>query len=515
MLPRILIVDDDENNRAVLADTLADEPYELEQAVDGEETLRIVERNAPDVILLDVLMPGMDGVECCRRLKEDERTAHIPVIIVTALDQDEHVVRGLTAGAIDYIAKPFTGPVARARIRAALRSKLAQDELRIRNNEVRQLATAVEQKNRKLASLTETAHRFVDNVAHEFRTPLAVIKEFAAIIADGLGGPTTAQQQEYLRFVDCATRELAQMVDDFLDSSKLKAGTLRVDRKRCRIQTVFDSVRPILLTRAKQKGIEIEEKIDPATPEFFADEEKVSRVLLNLGVNAIKFSPAGSVIGLMAAPDADVCTRVGVVDQGPGLCKEDLDRVFDRFKQVGDVERASTKGFGLGLNIAKELIWLNLGSVHVESTVGVGSTFSFTLPPCAPGAIVSRYFDRWRELDESPEQLVVLRARPAAPFDDLEPLRQFLVSICYPMDLILPDADASSLVLLGSTVEPQRWIERVMRQHDENLRKPDRQVVVAGGIDLRVEGMWPFSSTDACDIVEALVANELRSHAHA
>jgi len=320
----------------------------------------------------------------------------------------------------------------------------------------------IKQTNIHLAQMTETAHRFVDNVAHDLRTPLTVIKEFASIIADGLGGPVTDQQTEYLEFITSATRDLAQMVDDFLDSSKLKAGVLRVDRQSHAVSKIFESVLPMLRTRAKSKKIHVVDQIQPDLPLVFADADKAERVIVNLAVNAIKFSPEGSEISLWAKSTEDGGVEIGITDCGQGMTQEDLAVIFDRFKQVGDIERASTKGFGLGLNIAKELVWLNLGSICVHSQYEKGSTFSFSLPPFGvQSTILDRYFDRFSELDTSPTQMALLRAYVDEPTFDLEKLRHFMATSCYPMDLIWSAVEDRSVLLMGSTTKPNRWIIRL------------------------------------------------------
>jgi len=151
--PSVLIVDDNENNRFVLIDALEDEGYALREAVDGLDALEQIERDPPDLVLLDVMMPRLDGIECCRRLRANPRTCEIPVILITALDDDEHVVRGLDAGATDYLGKPFARAVVRARVRVALRSKLAVDELRRKSEEIEALVAMLERRNEDLKSL--------------------------------------------------------------------------------------------------------------------------------------------------------------------------------------------------------------------------------------------------------------------------------------------------------------------------------------------------------------------------
>jgi diguanylate cyclase (GGDEF)-like protein len=153
-MARILIADDNGTNRCVLVDVLEDDGHELVEATDGCEALRLIEASLPDLIMLDVMMPNMDGIECCRQLQKGERTRDIPVILVTSLGDDEHVVRGLDAGATDYVVKPFQRLVVQARVRAALRVKTAMDELENRNRQVDQLASELETKNHTLRELT-------------------------------------------------------------------------------------------------------------------------------------------------------------------------------------------------------------------------------------------------------------------------------------------------------------------------------------------------------------------------
>ncbi len=490
MSPRVLIVDDQENNRCVLMDALEDEALTLEEAADGPEALQCVQTSAPDLILLDILMPGMNGIEVCRHLKSDASTSGIPIILVTALGEDGHVIDGLNAGATDYIAKPFAGPVVRARVRAALRSKLAHDEVARNNQEIAALNRVIEQKNQRLTVLTETAHRFVDNVAHEFRTPLSIIKEFAAIIEEGLSGPVTEAQREHLAFIEGAVRELSRMVDDFLDSSKLKARTLRVDRRAHDIDALTGAVLPVLQARAAAKRITVKLDIASDLPPFFADLDKASRTLVNLGVNAIKFSFEDDTVTIRAARHDTGGVRIEVADNGPGMTEEETALIFERFRQVGEVSRGSVKGFGLGLNIARELAWLNLGTLSVRSTLGEGSTFAFTVPPVHPAPIVAAYLERLGEHEEQPVQLVLLRATPADA--NVGAVRRFLVANCYPMDLVL--GTPHDALVVGVTTEPQRWQQRLQALAADR----SRQRTGANAIpSIEIIAQWPYAEAEA------------------
>lgn len=452
-MPKVLVVDDDETSRLALTVALEGEEFAIFEAADGEAALRVIAEQAPDVILLDIMMPGMDGVQVCHAITQAEDTCNIPVIMVSALGDEQDVLRGLKVGATDYVTKPFSGDVVRARVRAALRSKLAHDE-------VEQLALQVSAKNRKLAQFAETAERFIDDVSHDFRSPLTVIQEFALIIADGLDGPVTAKQKEHLTIITGAVEDLTRMVDDLLDSSKLRAGSLRVDRQRHSVEEIFNSVGPIITSKARRRGIKLKESIEPGLAEVFADNDRAGRVIVNLAVNAIKFSPKGAEVTLWAKHHETGDVEIGVTDQGRGMSPEELDVIFDRFTQTGS-QAGAAKGFGLGLSIAKELVELNLGTLHVASEPGRGSTFSFTLPTGEPAVILERYLGQLAKAAGPLDQLAALRVTTLDPRVGCDQLHAFLAGTCYPMDLVLDERDGDSVVAVGLTAEPELWISRL------------------------------------------------------
>ena len=253
---------------------------------------------------------------------------------------------------------------------------------------------ALEEKNRRLAELCDLAQHFLDHVSHEFRAPLTVIREFATILRDGLAGATNDEQRKYLDVVVNRVDDLVLMVNDLLDSSRLEAGLLTVARKPCRLSDIVARISTTLERKAIAENITLDIKVDDGLPTAYCDPEKIGRVLVNLTVNAIKFSDEGGHVHLWAREDAGRSQILcGVTDDGPGIAKEDQGVVFERFRQIEGNTRAGTKGFGLGLNIAKELVELNFGEITVESEPGHGSTFSFTIPTAEPCHVIRRYLD--------------------------------------------------------------------------------------------------------------------------
>ncbi|MCH8342366.1 MAG: hybrid sensor histidine kinase/response regulator [Planctomycetes bacterium] len=469
---KIILVDENEDDLELLAlamrdltDTSGlDVSTEILSFADPAEAVAELSALDPAVILCSYDMAGGTGLN---RLSDFVKADVCPVILLTSHGNEETAVQAIKSGATAYLVKTsilknkellhHAVCDAMRRFRRARRNQDLASQLELANGEL-------ERKNTILCEVTDTAHRFVDDVAHEFRTPLTVIKEFTSIIGDGLAGPVGEQQAEYLQFITNATNDLAQMVDDFLDSSKLKARTLRVDRRRHRVEDIIDSVWPMLECRAAEKKITVVKRIQPYVDEVFADLEKAGRVIVNLTMNAIKFSPRESEITIWAQPSGTGDVEIGITDQGRGLSADDAKVIFDRFTQVGGLQRSTEKGFGLGLNIAKELIWLNLGSVGVKSELGKGSTFIFTLPTCDPEVIITRSLDLIAG-SEPAAPVSVIQSVPQVPKEDIEGLRRFLASVCYPTDLILKAIDGRSIVAMGRTNEPDRWISRIHAAH--------------------------------------------------
>ncbi|MFG0242481.1 MAG: CHASE domain-containing protein [Phycisphaerales bacterium JB054] len=363
-------------------------------------------------------------------------------------------------------------------------------------------AELISRQNAELASLADRAHRVVDDVSHEFRTPLAVIKEFASIISDGIAGPVSDQQAEYLRIMDGSVIDLNHMVEDLLDSSKLRAGRLRVERKPVSVDTLFAQDRQAFARKASLRSLTIEEDVEPGLPLAFADGEKVRRVIANLMTNAIKFSRPGGTILLSAAEKSPGEITVSVTDSGAGLSEDDIDQLFGRFQQVSTARSVAAKGFGLGLSIAQELAWLNLGKLSVASEKGQGATFMFTLPTDSPDSVLSHYFEALRISDSPAHCLSLLRITrdhtPADEEDMAEPL-DFLGSVTYPTDLILTspwptlrqesDPDSRTLWLLGRTRNPQRWLDRL---HEARQEAIENESLNLDPLNVDLVQTWPY-----------------------
>lgn len=358
-------------------------------------------------------------------------------------------------------------------VAAHLELRRRVNEINEQDEKLKQSIAIIERQNIELSLMAERAHHAVDDVSHEFRTPLAVIKEFTSIIADGVAGPVSQEQADYLKIMDVAVVDLNHMVEDLLDSSKLRVGRLRVSRQSHNIEEIFEMGRRAFAHKASLRSIKIEEHIEPGLPQIFADEEKARRVVGNLMTNAIKFSPEGGRIELRAGWSISPGeVRISVTDHGPGLSAADIDRLFGRFQQTSTCRTTAAKGFGLGLSIAQELSWLNLSRLAVTSKKGEGATFYFGLPVNLLDAVLAAYFRTIAATDRPSDELVIFRVTsgpgetPPAQAD--EP-GLFLSSVTYATDLVVPvpweaasgENEPLEWWLIGRSRSPARWIERL------------------------------------------------------
>jgi signal transduction histidine kinase len=402
---RVLLVEDCSDDAVRIHTALArcrDARYEIDTVKSRGAALELLGQCEYEVILTDLRLPDAAGVEVLTGLHL--AAPRTPIVVLSSNQDHEILLATLDEGAQDYLRKESLTPESlRIAICCAIRRQRLIEELRVAN----ELLTKM---NRNLRRSYETAQQFVDNVSHEFRTPLTVIKEFTWLMREQLAGPITEQQARYLDTVASRTDDLALMVDDMLDVSKLKAGLLCVDRRPHDLAGVIEQVVNIVERRACAKKLRVSTDIEADLPPVFCDEEKVRRVILNLAVNSIKFTPESGEVTIWAklesslqavgaqpegwTPTSDRFVRIGVTDTGPGISKKDQEAIFRRFHQLDAHATGSCKGFGLGLDIARELVGLNLGTIDCQSEPGRGSTFSFTLPTADPETIADVFLDR-------------------------------------------------------------------------------------------------------------------------
>ena len=485
---------------------------------------RILERNSPEArpfaaIVLDLDAPpaGTDRkCELSALVQLRKKHPHIPIVALTR-DGDgpgdgrqDADLEGLVPQEI--IHKDDLNP---RLLRRVLRHVVRRQETLVRLQEGNSLLA---HKNRQLTRLYETANQFVDNISHEFRTPLTVIKEFASIIGEGLAGEVTQQQQEFLRIINDRTDDLAVMVDDMLDTSKLEAGLLSVWRRRCNVADVVQRVRDTLQRKAEVKKVGFKIVVPGELPEVYCDPEKIGRVIINLVVNSIKFTPCGGSVRLSAAHNHENSEiLLSVEDNGPGIERHELERIFQRFHQAAKTACSAAQGVGLGLNIAKELVELNLGRIEVASTPGRGSTFSFSVPLFDPPNLVKRHMRRLRISSGRACELSLLVAAIEPQINAPAPtagcglsivVDEFLQHAFRGDDLVIR-SHANKWVIL-STSTPEKTDKLITRVQSEwvqlNRNRPGEEFPA---ICLRYKGTWSTAEQE----IELQKQHHLEMHA--
>jgi signal transduction histidine kinase len=465
-------------------------PFHVEHVDQLDAALARLARGGIDVALIDLSLPDSCGMETFQAIRAAAPT--VPIVVLTGLDDEEFVLEMLHQGAQDYLVKHEAEPklVARSLRFAIERQRTAELESCI--EELAAAKILLEKKNRRLKKLYRTAQEFVENVSHEFRTPLTVIKEYASLVKDGVVGPVSADQKQMMNVVGDRADDLNTMVDDMLDVSALEAGLLMVFRKNCQVADILARVRTALERKAAVRGVQLDFQVDPLLPAVYCDPEKAGRVLTNFTANAIKFCGQPGRVWLSCCPEPDGSgVTLSVSDNGNGLSPENQQAIFRRFKQLNQPIRSSTKGFGLGLNIAKELVELNLGQIAVESQVGQGSTFSFTLPPADPPEVLRRYLTRVEHLRNGSSQVSLIQAdveESASPAlaDDTD---GFLSGLLRSADLLFRIGLSRWLIVLPvNECEITTFRERLDKAIcDENRNRFDEPLP---DIRLNVLGTW-------------------------
>ena len=356
----ILVVDDNPVNRDMLGRRLQQDGYVADFAENGIVALeKLAEKNF-DLLLLDIMMPQMNGFEVLENMQAHPQLRNIPVIVISAIDDIESTVKCLELGAEDYLPKPFNATILRARISSSL------EKNRLRKHEVQ-----------RLVELNEMKDQFIGTVSHDLRNPITSILGFA----DLLKQTGAIQDEQALNFVDRINKSayhMLNLVNDLLDIAKIEAG-LAILVKDVNLQAFLAQQVEAYKMEADQKSIEL---IYDKPDEHYTvqiDPDRFGQVISNLLSNAIKYTPPEGRVYLSATQDKNQMI-IEIEDNGLGIPEKDIPFLFDKFFRVSEEEHLNERGTGLGLSIVKAIVVAHQGTIGVESELGRGSMFRICLP---------------------------------------------------------------------------------------------------------------------------------------
>ncbi|MCT7951750.1 response regulator [Ancylothrix sp. C2] len=377
----ILIVDDTPENIQVLSATLNECGYKVRGITNGKMALRAIHHSPPDLILLDIRMPEMNGYEVCQQLKADPQTEKIPVIFISASDEVFDKVQAFGKGGVDYITKPFQIEEVIARVEHQLTIRRLQQQLLTQNQQLEQ--EIIERKKAEQAAFAASTAKtqFLANMSHELRTPLNSILGFAQVLIRE--SSLTNDQLEYLRIINRSGEHLLELINDILDLSKIEAGIIGLYETSFDLYRLTDNLEEMFQLQAEKKQLHLNFILDSHVPQYIkTDEKKLRASLINLLGNAIKFTHTGSVTLRVSketlAPNNHILS-FEIQDTGTGIAPAEMANLFQAFVQTESGQKAA-EGTGLGLTITRKFIEIIGGQITVNSSIKKGTTFKFYIP---------------------------------------------------------------------------------------------------------------------------------------
>jgi signal transduction histidine kinase len=361
---KILAVDDIDKNLEVIGNILGEKGFTVSLANSGKQAIKIAKRMLPDLILLDINMPEMDGYQTCWILKNDEQTSHIPVIFLSALSEKESIVKGLELGGVDYISKPFNKAELLARVNTHLELKYAKDQLNQRNEE--------------LQEANATKDKFFNIIAHDLKSPFSSILGFTDLLIQNIEKYDHARIKQFITSINESGKNTYKLIENLLEWARSQQDKIPFKPTQNNLYYLIYEPYMLVIGSASNKKITIDLEVDKEI-ELVADSEMMKTIIRNVVSNAIKYTPENGKITISGTQVNDEVI-INITDTGVGMSDQIKHSLFKIGETQSMIGTNGENGTGFGLLLCKEFVEKHRGKIKVESELGKGSKFIITIP---------------------------------------------------------------------------------------------------------------------------------------